>query len=290
MEPVNNILVSLDLTSMDRPLISYAAYLAKQMEAREVRFFHAIQAYDLPNRQSKRFPDVETELSKMIEQRIRDTVDEYFNDHISWDVEVGVGYSHAAEEVIEYVNTHSFDLVLLGQKHGENREGVYGRKILSEVNTNLMLVPEYVEHDMDSILAALDFTKYARKAFEWGLEYSRQVGCRLECFHVSDPTRAFFPVTTKQSSNRDQQRFLKSVDDFLASYQLSREEIPCHLKMHDQLTSEAQLIYETARENGNDLIIVGARGDTANVTSLLGNLTESLRLMEKEIPVVIVKK
>ena len=65
--------------------------------------------------------------------------------------------------------------------------------------------------------------------------------------------------------------------------------MPCRIEAGHELTSEAENIYKAAVEDDAKLIVVGAQGDTANETSLLGNLSESFRLMEKEIPVMIVK-
>ena len=290
MEPVKKILVSLDLSSMDSPLISYASYLARVLQVEEVIFFHAIQAYDLANRKSSRFPDLETELSGIIKERINERVSDYFNDHIKWSMEIEVGYEHAADEVVRFANEGNFDLILLGQKRGENRRGVYAQKIVSEIETNIMLVPEYVEHKLKSILCALDFSEYSRKAFEWGLEHSKRLNSRLSCYYITDPRRAFFPVSTQQSTYREEQRNRKVADNFLADYQLTRDDVTCHIRVHDQLTNEAETIYETAEQEGDDLIVVGAYGNTSNITSLLGNLTETFRLMEKEIPVAIIKR
>lgn len=289
MKPVKKILVSLDLSSMDPPLISYASYLAGRLQVQEVTFFHAIQAYDLTNRKSSRFPDLETELSGLIKERIKERVGDYFNNHIKWNVEIGVGYEHAADEVIAFANSGSFDLTLLGQKKGENRRGVYAQKIVSEITTNIMLVPENLEHKLERVLCALDFSEVSRKAFEWAYEYSKKLDAYLACYYITDPRRAFFPVTTQQSASREKQRGRKVVDDFLADYQLTREDLRCHIKVHDQLSNEAEIIYKTAQEEGDDLIVIGASGNTSNITSLLGNLTETFRLMEKEIPVAIIK-
>ena len=289
MDNIKNILVCLDLTAMDRDLIRYAAYFAEKTGCKNVTFFHAIQAYDLPNRSSRSFPDVETELSDLIRTTIHQYVDQQFEDTITWQVEMRTGYENAAEEVIRYANEGDFDLTLIGQKTGENRAGLYGQKIAGEIATDLLLVPEQADYSLSGILCALDFSEPSRKAFEWSLKLAEKENEKPELYFVTNPARAFFPVTTDRSYSMQTKKYLRQVDQFLEQYNLTRAQVTTHIELNDQFTSEAEKIYEMALISGHSLIIVGTRGDTANVTSLLGNLTESFRLMEKEIPVLIVK-
>src|SRR6056297_524736 len=103
LQPVQNILVCLDLTAIDPFLISYAAFMAKTLPASKVIFFHAIQAYDLPDRSSKDFPDVETELNAMIREELHKSVDAHFEEQCRWEVATQVGYVDAAREILEFI-------------------------------------------------------------------------------------------------------------------------------------------------------------------------------------------
>ncbi|MFO7838209.1 MAG: universal stress protein [Desulfosalsimonadaceae bacterium] len=289
LQPVQNILVCLDLTAIDTFLITYAAFMAKTLPARKVIFFHAIQAYDLPDRSSKDFPDVETELNAMIREELHKSVDTHFEEQCQWEVATQVGYIDAAKEIIEFIRENSIDLTLIGQKYGENREARYSHKISAEASSDILFVPQYAEKSIDPILCAVDFSRHSAKAFERALDFSRAWGVAMNCWFVADPTRAYFPATTGRSLNYYQQQAMKARKKFLKSYGLSPGDIPCRVEVGDQMKSEAEDIYQVAVDAEARLIVVGARGDAASVTSPLGNLTESFRLMEKEIPVMITK-
>lgn len=47
MKRINNLLTCLDFTEMDNYLINYAAFLAKALGVRSLKFLHVIQQYDL---------------------------------------------------------------------------------------------------------------------------------------------------------------------------------------------------------------------------------------------------
>lgn len=289
LEPVHHILVCLDLTDMDTDLIAYAAFMARILPAGKVTFFHAIQAYDLPDRGNRSFPDIETELNAIIRDEMHNSVDRHFEEECQWDIATQVGYEDAAREIVEYIKTKAIDLTLIGQKFGENRQARYSHKIAAEAASDLLFVPQYVEKSIDPILCAIDFSPQSVRAFERTLDLSRTWGVKMNCYFVCDPTRAYFPATTERSASHYQQQAQKAYEQFLKDYELSPEDIPCRIETGQELVSEAESIYQAAIEDNARLIVIGAQGDTANVTSLLGNLSESFRLMEKEIPVMVLK-
>ncbi len=289
LQPVQNILVCLDLTAIDTFLISYAAFMAKTLPASKVIFFHAIQAYDLPDRSSKDFPDVETELNAMIREELHKSVDAHFEEQCRWEVATQVGYVDAAREILAFIRENAIDLTLIGQKYGENRQARYSSKISAEAPSDILFVPQYAEKSIDPILCAVDFSRQSSRAFERALDLSRTWGVGMNCWFVADPARAYFPATTGRSRNSYQQHALRAREKFLEGYGLSPDDIPCRVEAGEQMKSEAESIYQAAVDTEARLIVVGARGDASSVTSLLGNLTESFRLMEKEIPVMITK-
>jgi len=289
LQPVRHLLACLDLTDIDPVVIRYAAILAKALMVRRVSFFHAIQAYDLPDRTSKGFPDVETELKSMILDEIQQSVDSHFESDCQWDIVTRVGYEDAAQEVIDYIKDREIDLTLIGQKYGENRLARYSQKIAAQAESDILFVTQDTERLEDSVLCAIDFSNASVKAFELALDVSRACGGELICYFVSDPARAYFPATTDRSTSRDQQQSKKAFQQLFKHYDLNPDQVSCRIEINDQINNTAERIYEAAVEEEAGLIIAGAMGETSRVTSLLGNICESFRLMKKEIPVMIVK-
>lgn len=290
LPPPEGMLVSLDLTDIDLHLVRYAGFLARLLQVREVVFFHAIQAYALPERNRRDFPDVETELSGLIRAELHKSVDTHFSDVCRWQVVTTVSYEDAARDIIAYINDHAFGLTLIGQKPGIGREERSGRLIAGEASGDLLFVPETAGLSIRRILCASDFSVEAGRAFKRALGLADSAPAELSCYFVADVSRAYFPATTGRSREKYRQQCARTYEDFLGGFGLTPGEIPCLISDGGiAVQQEAERIYQLAEEQDVDLIVIGTRGETATVTSLLGNLCESFRLMDKQIPVMIVK-
>lgn len=289
MTGIKNILVCLDLTEIDPYLIQYAAFTARLFDAEKVFFLHVIQAYDLPDKRSRSFPDVEASLDQMIREELNRQIDQHFRNNHETEIVVKVEEEDAAEGIISCMAERDVDLALIGQKFGEDRSGHYGQKVTANSACDIMFIPEYVEAKTEKALCALDFSQNSEVAFERALFLAQQHGTELLGYFISDTAGTYFPASTHRSTSRRQSQARKKYEALLEKYQVDSATFPCRIETDDQLTGEADRIYTAAEEESADLIIVGAAGDTATVTSLLGNIAESLRRMQKRIPVMIVK-
>lgn len=290
LPPPDKMLVSLDLTDIDLHLVRYAGMLAELLQAGEVIFFHAIQAYALPDRKRQDFPDLETELSARIEAELHRSVDEHFSDVCKWRVVTTVSYEDAARDVVSFVNDEAIDLTLIGQKSGVGREERSGKRIAADIRGDLLFVPDTARLTIERLLFAGDFSEATDKAFKRALGLASVADAVLTCYFVADAARAYFPATTERSQKKYRQQCDTAYREFLERFGFSPDDIPCTISEGEvAVQQEAERIYRLAEEDAVDLILIGARGDTSTVTSLLGNLCESLRLMEKQIPVMIVK-
>ncbi|MFW6297421.1 MAG: universal stress protein [Desulfosalsimonas sp.] len=289
MKAVENILVCLDLTEIDRHLINYAAYAAGVFKAQHVTFIHVIQAYDLPDRMSKSFPDVKSSLNAMILEELDGRIEDNFPPGVDTSVVTRVAEEDAADEILAYVEEMGIDLMLLGQKHGEDRQGKYGRRVAAESECDILFVPESPPDRITCVLCAIDYSKAARGAFDRALYLQDTLGARVICFYIQDVTKSYFPVSTNKSASQRKTRAETSHREFIEAFGRNPDDYPCRIDTRDELISEAEKICRTADQEKADIVIVGASGNTATETSLLGNISETLRRMEKYNPVMIVK-
>lgn len=288
-QPVDTLLACLDLTGVDPFLIHYAGFMADILAVNRVTFLHVIQAYDLPDRGQHTFPDVDTELQDIVRKDMYHSVKANFTAKCHWDVATRVGRDDAAEEILTYINENSVGITMIGQKPGENRRARYGKKVSAEAASDILFVPKAAALNVDPVLCASDFSVEGGRAFERALDVSRSSGARLIPYFIADPTRAYFPITTSRSTQKYEENCRKTYDAFLKQYDMTPASFPCQIEAGDPMKSEAQTIYAAAKKRDAGLILVGAQGSTRTPTSHLGNLCESFQLMEKQIPVMIVK-
>ena len=286
---LNTMLVCLDLTDIDQALIRYASFLSQALETNKIIFIHAIQAYDLPDKTSKKFPDLRSSLSTTIEEEINSVVSNHFKKQIKTEVVTKIEDEDASEVIIDFIEKEKVDLTLVGQKYGEDREGHYGQRIAEQAQSDLMFVPEDPVDSLERILCAVDFSEASEKAFLRALEISRKAESRLTCHYIYDTSKSYFPASTLKTTSYIEKQFNKRFKKFLKKFDLKPEDVNCKFDVDDSLTSQAEKTYRTAKEEESQLVIIGAKGKTTSVTTLLGNITENLRRMDKEIPVMIMK-
>lgn len=286
---LNTLLVCLDLTEIDRYLIEYASYLSQTLEMDKVIFFHAIQAYDLPDKSSKKFPDLETDLSTKIKAEINSVVSSHFKRKINTDVITRIEDEDAANVIIDFTRKEDVDLALIGQKYGEDRSGHYGHKIAAEALTDLMFVPEEPDLKLDKVLCAVDFSRDSEKAFRRALDIVQSTDSTIICHYLYDSSKSYFPATTIRTKGVLDKKVHKRFRKFLKKFDLTPDDIELRMRVNEEFKSQAEKLYEEAASLEVDLLVVGAKGKTSVVTSLLGNVTERLRRMEKQMPVMIMK-
>ncbi|MFW5753777.1 MAG: universal stress protein [Marinilabiliaceae bacterium] len=284
----SNMLVSLDLTDIDVQMIGYAYFLSQKLDIDKVYFVHAIQAYDL-GRDGRKHSEVRNSLSDSIRKKINETVSERFRESTQTEVITRIEDEDAARGVLEVIQNEDIDVTLLGQKYGQNREGRYAREISTKADSDLLLVPEDPSMKLDHIVCAVDFSGDSETAFREALDMSRLTGAKLSCYYIYDIRKMYFPAATDQDLASLEKQFEKKCDKFLARFGLQSSDVDRLFNVNDKLTGQAEKLYNKAVDVGADLIIVGARGQTDSVISLLGNITENLMRMETEVPVMIIK-
>lgn len=289
MKPITTLLVCLDLTDIDPLLIRYAAFVAPRLSIEKIFFIHVIQAYDLPENAGKKSQDIEKNLFEVINQAIADQISQEEWALTEADVIIKTEDQDAANSILQAIADLDADMVIIGQKSGGDRKGHYGKKIMANAGCDTLFIPEDATVKAEKILCALDFSKESDAAFSRGLDFRKIFNARLVCYYLHDISKAYFPASTQKSVDTAKKKANQAFRDLLARFNLSAETVPCHILPADAKTDEGCRICDTAEDEGAHMIIVGAKGDCANVTTLLGNIAESLRLQQTRKPVLIVK-
>ena len=288
MNRIKNILACLDLTYIDSILVEYAAFFARTVDAEKTFFLHVIQEYDLPDKGGREIPETEV-LNEIIFRKIQDEVDDHFEKNQPVTIETRIEEEDASAAIIDFISEAGIDLLLIGQKHGSNREARYGHKIASGADCDVMFIPEMVEMQIRSILCAIDCSRESQIAFQRALYIADKTGAALSCYFLYDTAETYFPATTLTSAGIQQERFRKEYARFLEHFQRSPGDIQCHFREIKATENQAEMIYDAAIEDQAELIIVGAVGDISSPTTLLGNISENFNHMEKKMPLLIIR-
>ena len=291
MDPIQKILVCLDLTEIDPVLVRYAANIAPQISAETLFFLHVIQAYDLPGKSGKHFQDDEKDLSRAIYQSLADQVADAVPESMETEILIDIAEEDAANGILQRIDDLDADLVIIGQKPDKDRQGHYGKKIMADCKCDTLLIPADANQIIDKILCCLDFSKDSEKGFSRALDFQKKFGSSLVCYYLHDRTSAYFPASTKKSADANRKKAKKQYQEFMDRFDIAPGDIPCRIQHMDadSNTDEGVHICDAANDEHADMIIVGAAGDSGKVTTLLGHIAESLRREQKHLPVMIVK-
>lgn len=296
MKKIETILGCLDLTEIDPVVMRLASFMAESFQAGTLLFLHAVQAYDLPDRANKNFPDQVT-IKSAIKEKLTQQICDYCAEDLDARVEVVVEEEDSANAVFEYVSSHQVDLSLIGQKYGLDREARYARKIAQGIDSDFILVSEEDQSDITAILCALDCSEESKTSFERARELSLRINARLICYYLEDITRSYFPSSASQHIRSRENKARKNYAAFLEPFGLTPEDIPCYFEAAARIDEQegqpvenmSRSVQAVAESEKSGLIVVGARGEVSSPTTLLGNISENFLRMEKTRPVMIIK-
>ncbi|MGM0431155.1 MAG: universal stress protein [Spirochaetota bacterium] len=284
-EPLQTLLVCLDLTEIDQHLIDYSLFLGNKLSVEHVIFFHVIQAYDLPSQHEEEYENLERDLIASIDKQAQEAKNRLGLKDLHTQTVVRTEQEDAAEVVVLFTQEHKIDLTLIGNKSGEERTGYYGKKIIGQVRSDILFVPVEPEHSLEQILCLLDFSSASTRAFKRALSIQKNTECQLACRYVQDSSSSYFPDSTTRTIADLSKKAEKTIKEFLAGFGLGQEQVPCTIDVQKPIQEH---ISEINRLKPT-LVIIGVSGQAASVTTLLGNIAETVRREEITNPVMIMK-
>lgn len=287
--PMRRIVVGLDLTDIDGRLVSYTGFMAGLLDTEVVYLLHVVQEYDLPDRSARSFPEVEASLIDTIRDRLDGLIQDHFPYSSATEVIIRVAEQDAAESIVAAAEEKEADLLVLGRKAGEDRQARYGAKAAAGVSCDLLFVPDEVRTPVRRVLCAVDFSDQSQAAFARALYLGEQLGADPVFFFIQDVTKVYFPVSTQKSADRTRAHAEEQFREFARAFGRDPEKLRCRVELDDELTARGDKIYAAAVEEEADLILVGAAGETGSETSLLGNVMETLRRIQGDIPIMIAR-
>ena len=292
MYQLDHILVTLDLSEMDDFLIRYSNYLAEKMKPKSITFMHVMNSYDIPKDILKAFPDMDEPLADIVQEDLKEKVDEHFNygDQVKTTVLVEEGIP--TEHIVEFTKDNNITLILMGKKIGYKGRGSIVGKVLNIAPSSVLLISETTRHKIEHIMVRIDFTKISELALRMGLQIQKHTDAKLSCHHVYKLPIKYFAQATPENEKKMKYHMekysRKEYAKFMKKMKLDPEKIPCTYSF-DKENDEAQVLYNHALNNGADLILIGSRLKSELGDVVLDSTSEKLAGTEKNIPVLVVK-
>ena len=283
MESVKNILVGLDLSSIDNHLIAYSSFIAEKLEAENVYFVHNIKKYEISALFEDELKDIN--LDELIGDELNEKISEKFTANIHWDVFISEDSN--TESLIDYiVNKYQIDLTIVGNKKAKEGTGVLTGKLLRLLKSHIMSVPKTANLKLENAWIGTDFSTQSKRSFLF-IESLPTLNLKLKPVHFYHVPIQFSPYVPKEDAlekikkhlQQKSAKFLKKLGSPLDKTEF--------IYAQDKSVSE-KFIIEIAKKKP-DLVILSDKGGN-NISSLLiGSLTEELFNESLESPLLVIK-
>jgi nucleotide-binding universal stress UspA family protein len=292
MEPIKNVLVGLDLSTLDDTLIQFAALIADSSEAEKITFVNIIKNLDIPDDVLKEFPDMKKNALKEREDQLKERVALYFSPKRKTKIDFLVKAGRGAKSILEISGKLDIDLIVLGRKMSLSGGGVLATRLARRASCNLLIIPEGKELKLSKFLVPIDFSSHSKLAIDKAVEVAYRYEGDIEItaqnvysvpagYHYSGKSYEEFAEVMKKHAEKDYVKFMSRVDT---------KGITIHpiynLDINDNLISD---IYDLANVIHPDCIIIGAKGRTATTAIFLGSFAEKLISTEMKYPLMIVR-
>ncbi len=268
-----HLMVGLSRTKTDIGLLRYAAMVARQGTATNIRFVHVLPTAPghVPGHDQAL-----AEIEALVHSHFTGVGDKV---RASFDVLHGPLtdrlLAHAAEQEV--------DLIFLGHRRDHPRKWALARRMAMKAPCSVWLVPDGADATLNRILVPTDFSEPAADAMRVATSMARLCG-HSQCLalHVYfNPARATYEdyEETLRGKERDAyQRFMAPIDCQGVKVTPGFEEE----------ANAAHAINRVANAQGVDLIVMATRGRSRSAAILLGSTAEDA-ILETGVPLLLVK-
>lgn len=293
MDEIKKILVALDLSEMDKTLISYTNFLIGILPVEEIIFINVIKNLSIPSEVLREFPNLKKDAINGRKQELREVIKEHGNFKKGIKKKIVVAQSHISKSLLESAEKYSIDLILVGRKVTIHTSGVTLPRIARRANRNLMIIPEKAEPKAEKFLVPVDFSQFSKNALATAVMISGKIDPPAEIicqnvysvptgYHYTGKTYQEFAEIMKKNAEKNYTKFVRDIK--FGKTPISSVH---NLDKDDDLTSD---IIDFGNKVNPSWIFIGAKGRSATAALFIGSFAEKLISQVTQTPIFIVRE
>lgn len=296
MKSFQRILVALDHTVFDEKLIRYFNKFSELTAPQKVHFLYVDEDLEIPPGMEITYNDKAGNLlskDEIIKKALTQKIDAGFNKRGDAEVTIDILEGEPLKEILHWVKVKEADLLVVGNKKLSEGSGVMAKRIARHASCAVLFVPETSQENIHKLLVPVDFSDHSKVALQGAIDLAAELkDARVTAFTTYD-----VPMTGNPSINMSYDRFVEDMSDFkkeaLEKFVLNFKSKGVEINTAHALNEKgnpAKQIYAQAVKGSFDLIVIGAKGHSTFERILLGSVTEKLLGLDKEIPVLVLRK
>ncbi|HHP7242780.1 MAG TPA: universal stress protein [Cyclobacteriaceae bacterium] len=284
-----NLLIPLNLTSMDDAVINYASMVSKMSKSEKAYFLHVKRPSEVPKEILEEYPQLLNISQEHRLKKMRESVESGFRGHPDTEIIFEVKEGYPLEVVLGEIVEKDIDLILVGRKKDAAETRRLPVNLTRKAPCSVLIIPQDSDHSIESILVPIDFSEFCANALELAVNLAIAYGISvIHCLHVfrlpigyykTGKSQAEFTEIMKKNARVDYERFIRNID-------LKGVKLEPIFMMQEKPYKAIQSMVE---KNEIDLVVLGARGRNAGAGLLLGSVTENI-IQNVQVPIFAVKK
>jgi nucleotide-binding universal stress UspA family protein len=294
---VRQALTAMDLSDSDNSILEYIDFLNREIRFDSIFFLHVIRKPSFfSNLFSKNSSALQSQfiLNEDILKHFISDVEGKLSNLENINVEYEVCEGEPLQEIIEKINEHHVDLVIIGKKSASETSGLLVKSLARRSPCSVLFVPTVAEKKLKTILVPVDFSENSGRALQKALEINHSLDkpAKIISLHVFDmPDLSYYKInkTYEQLKEIIEADMNEAFDNFLEKYVPNLKDI-VEKKVHERTQlSTAGHLNSLASDYEADLIVMGAKGHSTIEIILLGSVTEKFIYSNDLIPTLIVR-
>lgn len=282
-----NLLIGMNLTDQDIPVVQYAGKISHMANSKNAHFLHVALNQDIPDNIKNEFPEIVKKIPASAKGKQEETVRAHFNGNTETQTSLDIIEGKRLYAMLHAVRDKDIDLVIIGRK-GEKYTRNLSERLVRKAPCSVLIVPEKSETKISKILVATDFSEHSVNAMDVAVAFASAAGnAEIICLHIYDVPIGYyetgkswheFAEIMKQNAEKEYARFIEGVET---------KGVPVR-PVFKQAKKPVDAIKEVVEEEKVDLVSIGSRGRSASAAILLGSITERL-IWECKVPIIAVK-
>jgi|SoiMethySBSTD1v2_1073268.scaffolds.fasta_scaffold115895_3 nucleotide-binding universal stress UspA family protein len=195
-----------------------------------------------------------------------------------------VRHGNVVDRLLECSAELPADLILIGHAREHLGRRSIARNLAMQAPCSLWMRPYGSKSTVKRILAAVDFSEPSAYALTMGAHIARLAGdsrCMALHAYLNEGS-----VTTEEYESIDLLREREAFQRFVAPLDTAGVDVQ---PMLEEGASVAHAVERIAESHSVDLVVMGSRGQSKSVSTLLGSESEHV-LTESKVPVLIAKR
>ena len=296
---IQQILVGFEIGQTDDALLAYLNFWTQKIPALNAYFLHVFREDGL----LRTFYELETEQvvgpykvdAAMIED-MQKKIESYLVSTPKLNKEYHTAEGNALEALLEKAEELASDLLVIGQNTDSIHHTILAGNLIRKTNCDTLVIPDKAQPKLKKILVPIDFSDNSIKALRRAVSIVQQLPepVSITCLHLFNmPNLSIYETKDTLEHIRiaiENDRH-KAFHFFLQNFipeERSRASIQTEI-IEQGVGDIGHLIASFAKNNDVDLTIIGAKGHSRVHRLIMGSVTESVLLNNKNQPVLVVK-